>query len=74
MTAPTLVPSTNTSATAKPELGVIANVWLLPLVTTTLPDGLMEPPDPALAVIVAVPPDAANAALIVWFACTLLKV
>ena len=52
VTAPTEPPSTSTSATWRPASGVMANAWSAPQFTTTLPDGLIVPPVPALAVIV----------------------
>jgi hypothetical protein len=51
-TAPTDEPFTRTSEIRYPELAVIANVRLVPLDTTTLPDGEMVPPVPAEAVMV----------------------
>ena len=50
--APWFAPSTVTLDTLNPELGVIVNDWLAPEFTVTVPDGLIEPLLPALAVIV----------------------
>ena len=46
--------------------------WLPPYVTMTVPDGVMVPPVPAVAVIVYVL--IANVATIVWLVCTFVNV
>ena len=72
LTAPTDEPSTRTSAIRYPVLGVIVKVWFDPPLTATAPEGDMEPPVPADALIVYV--FTAKLADIVWFAVTLLNV
>jgi len=72
VTAPWLAPSTVTLETTNPELGVMVNDWLAPEFTVTVPEGLIEPLLPALAVMVNVM--GVNAALMVWSAVTLLNV
>ena len=44
-------PSTVTLLTLYPADGVMRKVWLVPELTLTLPEGEMEPPVPAEAVI-----------------------
>ena len=51
-TAPTLSPSTSTSAISYPASGVMRKVLSLPRLTRTLPSGLIPPPWPALAAMV----------------------
>src|SRR6185295_13001811 len=51
----------------------MVKVWLPPHGTVVAPFGLIEPLAPAEALMVY-GPRAANVALIVWLACTLLKV
>jgi hypothetical protein len=72
LTAPTDEPSTRTSAIRYPVLAVIEKVWLEPPLTATAPEGDMEPPVPADALIVKVL--RAKLATIVWFAVTLENV
>ena len=50
----TAEPSTKTWPMLNPVLGVTVKTELAPELTTTLPDGLMMPPEPAEAVIVKV--------------------
>ena len=50
-TLPTEDPSTSTLATAYPVFGEMVNIWLPPLITETEPDGDMDPPADADAVI-----------------------
>ena len=52
LTAPAEAPSIFTSAVVYPVVGVIAKVWLLPPLTLTLPNGEIDPPVPALEVMV----------------------
>ena len=52
LTAPTEEPSTFTSATLYPVVGVIVKVLLAPPLTLTDPDGEIEPPAPAEAAMV----------------------
>ena len=49
-----LLPFTATLVIVKPLFGVMVNVWFAPLFTVTLPDGVILPPLPAVAVIVRV--------------------
>ena len=52
LTAPTEAPSTFTSAIVYPFVGVMVKVWPPPLLTLTFPDGEIEPPELAAAVMV----------------------
>ena len=72
LTAPMDEPSTSTSAIRYPVLAVIEKVWFEPPLTATAPEGDMEPPVPADALIVNVL--TAKLADIVWLEVTLVKV
>jgi len=52
VTAPFDTPSTVTLLIAYPDAGVMVNPLLVPEATLTLPDGEIDPPAPALAVMV----------------------
>jgi hypothetical protein len=51
LTGPTEDPSTFTSAIVYPVVAVMVKVWPLPPLTLTGPDGEIDPPEPAEAVI-----------------------
>ena len=51
VTAPTDSPFTRTSLITYPSFVWIANVWLMPRSTFTVPHGVMLPPSPAAAII-----------------------
>ena len=72
--APAETPSTVTSAISYPADGVIVNVWLDPLFTVTVPEGVIVPPVPAEAVMLQVTTTGLKLALMVWLAVTLLNV
>ena len=52
LTVPTDAPSTLTLLIVYPLPGVIVKLWLAPALTLEEPDGEMEPPEPAVALIV----------------------
>jgi hypothetical protein len=52
LTAPTVAPSTVTLLILYPLLGLIVKLLLAPALTLTEPDGEMDPPEPAVAVMV----------------------
>src|SRR5205085_2182780 len=70
--APADVPSITTFAIVWHASAAIENDWLAPHVTATAPDGVIEPPAPALAVMVN--DGVANVAAIVWLAVTFANV
>ncbi len=51
-TAPWFAPSTSTLSIWYPVFGEIVNDWFAPWVTFTAPDGVIDPPAEAVAVIV----------------------
>ena len=52
LTVPADAPSTVTLLIVYPLPGVIVKLWLAPALTLEEPDGEIEPPEPALALIV----------------------
>jgi hypothetical protein len=52
LTAPTEIPSAFTSAIVYPAAGVIVKLWFVPPLTLIDPSGEIDPPEPAVAVIV----------------------
>ena len=58
----------------QPVVGLMLKLWLAPELTLTPPTGVIEPPEPAEAVMVKVEMLTVKVALMEWFAVTLLKV